>query len=216
MNGDLCESTLKTSKGDIYRQVGSPQDQRDWMIEQLTPIKDSILGMDSGNHEDRIWNEAGIDISKDIAKALNVPYRNEGMLLKISFGDRNNRTEGKPYVYWNYMTHGYGGARTAPAKAVKVERTSTYIHADAYVMSHDHVSNAAPVIYLMPDSRTSEDKETGFRTGSIRAVRKLLVKSNSYIKWGGYSEKLGYSPSDLTTPIIYMYGTDKPMMRVLI
>ncbi len=216
LNGDLCESSLRTSRGDIYKQVGTPQDQWHWMMEHLESIKDKILGADSGNHEDRVYNETGIDITKEIAERLNIPYRNEGMLLKISFGDKNNRTEGRPYTYWIYMTHGYGGARTTGAKVVKVERTSTYIHADCYIMSHDHVSNAAPSIYLMPDNRTSEDKETGFRTGAIKAVRKLLIKSNAYVKWGGYAEKGGFSPSDLTTPIIYMYGTDKPMMRALI
>ncbi len=216
LNGDLCESSLRTSKGDIFRQVGTPQDQWEWMVETLYPIKDQILGADSGNHENRIYNETGIDITKEITKALNVPYRAEGMLLKISFGDKNNRVEGRPYTYWIYMTHGYGGARTNAAKTVKVERTSTFIHADCYIMSHDHVSNAGPVVYLMPDNRTSEDTETGFRTGKIRAVRKLLVKSNAYVKWGGYAEIGGFSPSDLTTPIIYMYGTDKPMIRALI
>ncbi len=216
LNGDLCESSLRTSKGDIYKQVGSPQDQWHWVTEHLEKIKDKILGADSGNHEDRVYNETGIDITKEIAEKLNIPYRNEGMLLKISFGDKNNSTAGRPYTYWIYMTHGYGGARTNAAKTVKVERTSTYIHADCYIMSHDHVSNAAPAIYLMPDNRTTEDKETGIRTGAIKAVRKLLVKSNAYVKWGGYAEKGGFSPSDLTTPIIYMYGTDKPMMRALI
>jgi hypothetical protein len=216
LNGDLTESTIKSSKGDIYKQVGTVQDQWEWVTEQLDPIAPQILGATSGNHEDRIYNEAGIDVTKEISKALKIPYRNEGMLLKISFGNKNSGVEGRPYTYWVYMTHGYGGARTNAAKTIKAERTSTYIHADGYILSHDHVSNAAPVIYLMPDNRTTEDKETGFRTGSIRATRKLLVKSNAYVKWGGYAEKSGYSPSDLTTPVIFMHGTGDPMMRALI
>jgi hypothetical protein len=124
LGGDLCESTLKTSKGDIYRQVGSPQDQRDWMIEKLYPIRHKILGSVIGNHEIRIYNECGIDICKDIATALGIPYRPSGMMLKVSFGDGNNNVVGRPYVYWVYFTHGYGGARTKSAKAVKLERTA--------------------------------------------------------------------------------------------
>ena len=111
-NGDLCESTLRSSKGEIYKQIGSPEDQRDQMIEWLYPYRKKILGLVDGNHENRIWKEAGIHIVKDIAKALGVPYRPEGLLHKISFGDYNRRTRGKPYVFWFYQTHGYGGAST--------------------------------------------------------------------------------------------------------
>ena len=219
VNGDMCESSLRTSKGEIYRQVGSPQDQRDWMIEKLYPIRKKILGMTIGNHEMRIYNEVGIDICKDIATALNIPYRAPGMLLKVSFGSGNERHDDRPYTYWVYFTHGYGGARTKSAKAVKVERVATWLHANVYLMSHDHVVNAAPDIYLLPDPRTRKEKndkgeETGFTIGGVTAHRKVLVKTNSYIKWGGYAELGGFPPSDLFCPIIKLAGTGKPHVSV--
>ncbi len=220
-NGDLCESSIRTSKGEIFKQVGSPQDQRDWIIKQLTPIKHKILGMTTGNHEMRIYNEVGIDISKDIADALDVPYRPEGMLLKISFGGGNCHHPSAPFVYWGYATHGYGGARTKSAKAVKVERTATWIHADFYIMSHDHVVNVAPDVYLLPDPRTSPQKDdegelTGFKVGKVTAHRKMLIKSNAYLKWGGYAEMGGFPPSDLATPIITLHGTTKKRVSVTV
>ena len=206
-NGDLCESTLRTSKGEIYKQVGSPEDQRDRMIEWLYPYRAKILGLVDGNHEDRIWREAGIHIMKDIAKALGVPYRPEGLLHKISFGSGNSSHSDKPFVFWFYQTHGYGGARTKSAKAVKVERTATWIHADFYCMSHDHVVNVAPDVYLLPDPRTRAEKDekgvpTGFVVGRVRAHRKMLIKTNAYLKWGGYSEFGGFPPTDMATPLI--------------
>ena len=219
LTGDLCESSLRTSKGEIYRQVGSPQDQRDWMIEKLYPIRKKILGMVMGNHEIRIYNEVGIDICKDIATALNVPYRASGMLLKISFGSGNEGHPDRPYTRWVYFTHGYGGARTKSGKAVKVERVGTYIHADVYIMSHDHVVNAAPDVYLTPDPRTHVEKDakgndTGFRIGAVSEHRKMLVKTNAYLKWGGYAEMLGFPPSDLSCPIIMFNPNEKPPIRV--
>lgn len=218
LNGDLCESSLRTSKGDIFRQVGTPQDQRDWIITQLRPLADKgkILSMTTGNHENRIYNETGIDISKDIAKELNVPYRPEGLLVKISVGSGNSGHDDKPYVYWVYHTHGYGGARTKASKAVKVERTATWIDADVYIMAHDHVVNVAPDVYLMPDSRTRTDASTGFTIGTITAHRKMLVKANAFIKWGGYSEMLGFPPVDLETPVIKFActGYKKPIVKV--
>lgn len=207
LNGDLCESTLRTSKGEIYKQVGSPEEQRDEMIRLLKPHAAKLLGAVDGNHEDRIWREAGIHVVKDIAKALGIPYRSEGMLHKISFGAGNSRIPHKPFVFWFYQTHGYGGARTKSAKAVKVERVATWIHADFYAMSHDHVVNVAPDVYLIPDPRTRAELdqngvETGFRIGKVTAHRKMLIKTNAYLKWGGYAEFGGFPPSDMATPLI--------------
>jgi hypothetical protein len=204
-NGDMCESTIRSSKGDIFSQVGTPQDQRDWTIDQWYPIRHKVLAVDMGNHERRILNETGIDICHDIAKALGVPYRAEGFLLRIIFGSGNDSHPEKPYSYLGYFTHGFGGARTSAAKAVKVERTSTQVHADFYVMSHDHVVNAARAIYLWPDARTHTDAD-GFECSSMRAIEKVLVKSNAFLKWGGYSEAFGYPPVDLETPIIKLFG----------
>jgi len=220
--GDLCESAIRTSKGEIFEAVGSPKKQRDWMIKQLKPIKHKILGITTGNHEIRIANETSMDMSEDIAKALNVPYRPEGILLKISFGSGNEGHEDKPYVYWCYATHGYGGARTKSAKAVKVERCATWIHADFYIMSHDHVANVAPDVYLLPDPRTYAEKivvdeetiTTGFQVGKVTAHRKMLIKSNAYLKWGGYAEMGGFPPSDLATPVITLMGNTKKRVKV--
>ena len=223
LNGDLCESTLKTSKGDIYKQVGTPQDQRDWVIETFLPIKDRILGMTTGNHEDRIYREAGIDISQDIADDLSVPYRMEGMLYKIAFGDGNRWTKNKPYVFWIYFTHGYGGARTRGAKNVKVQRLSEWIGADCFAMSHDHEVDIAPHRFLFPDQRGTEIN--GFLNGKITAYRQMLIKTNAYIKWGGYAEMKGYAPSDLATPVVcflspkseyWKFFPDKPIKEVKI
>ena len=220
LNGDMIEAITRGSVGDIFKQVGTPQDQADSLVEEFYPIKDDILGVTSGNHEDRIYREVGWDVARYIAQCLGVPYRSEGMLLKISFGDGNNYTKDKPYVFWLYMTHGYGGARTKPAKAVKVERTATWIDADCYIMSHDHVVNVAPDIYLKPDNRTRPEKdrrgnETGFTVGRVKASRKMLVKSNAYLKWGGYSEKGGFPPVDMTTPVIKFLTPKSPLWESL-
>ncbi len=211
LNGDMIESVTKYSKGEIHKQAGSPGDQRDFIIKLFKPIKHKILGVTQGNHERRIED---VDVAGDIAKALGVPYRAEGMLLKISFGGGNGGHPEKPYVYWGYFTHGWGGARTKSAKAVKVERVGQWLHADFYVMSHDHVVNVGPDVYLLPDNRTHIDKETGFRVGKLRAHRKMLIKSNAFLMWGGYAEAGGFPPSDLTCPLITLDGKGKKRVRV--
>lgn len=213
--GDLIECVTKSSKGDVYAQKITPQEQRDRVIEILSPVKDKILASVSGNHEMRIYRETGIDIAKDIADALGIPYRSEGALLKISFGHGNSFHNDAPYTYWCYATHGFGGARTKSAKAVKAERLGTWIHADFYVMAHDHVVNVAPDVYLLPDNRGTVNKE-GQVTGKIIAHKKLLIKSNAYLKWGGYSEAGGFPPTDLDIVKIVLAGEGRPRVSVTI
>ncbi len=211
LNGDMIECVTRQSKGEIHTQATSPGKQRDFIINLFKPIKHKVLGVTQGNHERRIED---VDVASDIAEALGVPYRAEGMLLKISFGSGNSRHLDKPYVYWGYFTHGYGGARTKSAKSVKAERVGQWMHADFYVMSHDHVVNVSPDIYLLPDNRTHIEKDTGFKVGKLQAHRKMLVKSNAFLKWGGYAEALGFPPSDLTCPLIILSGVGRKRVMV--
>ena len=213
LNGDLCESVTKNSKGDVYTQTYTPQEQRDAVIDLMTPIKNKVLGCTTGNHEARIYNETGVDLTKDIAEALQVQYRSEGMMFKLSLGQGNSRHSTSPYVFWSYITHGYGGARTKASKAIKVERAASWIHADWYAMSHDHVVNIAPNIYLMADNRGTP-AENNFITGKVTAKRSMLVKTNAFIKWGGYSESGGFPPSDLATPVINLLTPASPQWEL--
>lgn len=211
--GDLCDSVLANSVGNIYEQKITPQQQRDQIIEWLLPIKDRILGMVGGNHEARIYRNTGIDITKDIASALHVPYRAEGIMLKVSFGTYRESSK-RPYTYFLYCNHGYGGARTKAAKAVKVERLATFIHCDAYIMAHDHDVNVATGIYLQPDPRNTLDKGTGFTVGKVVAHSKMLVKTNAFIKFGGYGESGGFAPVSLRFPVIRLSGNGRKEITV--
>ncbi len=213
LNGDLLEAVTKTSKGDIYSQITTPQEQRNIVLQSLKPIAKKILGVTTGNHEQRIYSDTGVDLSADIANSLNVPYRMEGMLFKISFGDGNNGMKDKPFVFWGYITHGYGGARTKAAKSIKVERVGTWIPTcDWVAMSHDHVVNVAPDIDFIPDNRGMIDSK-GFLSGKITAHRKMLIKTNAYLRWGGYAETGGFPPSDLTTPLIQLLTPKSPQWK---
>jgi hypothetical protein len=54
----------------------------------------------------------------------------------------------------------------------------------------------------MPDTRTRYDDDSGFQIGTASAERKLLVKTNAFMKWGGYSEMKGFAPTDLEKVVI--------------
>ncbi len=210
-NADWLEAATRTSKGDVYTQTESPDKQAEYCVKRFKPIKKKGLGADSGNHCGRIYEQSGVDLAKWMADALEVPYRPEGMLIKISFGGGNSGHADKPYVFWLYMSHGYGGARTKAAKAKKVEDQPHFIHADLHIMSHDHIVNVSPDVQLIPDKRTYPVKDKAWEEGKVSAKRVMLVKSNAYLKWGGYSQRFGYPPSDLTTPVIKLMTPQSPL-----
>lgn len=57
INGDLCNMALKNSKSDVYSDDLSPMEQVITMVDYLKPIKDKILVIGTGNHEDRTQKE---------------------------------------------------------------------------------------------------------------------------------------------------------------
>ena len=216
LNGDLIQADIRMSKGDIFSQVGTPQQQRKWIINRFLPVKDKILGCTRGNHELRICNQMGDDHCEDIADALGCPYDPDGILLKISFGHGNNRMDNAPYVYYAYATHGYGGARTTGAKAQKLKRLAANIHASVYFESHDHEELGCVDSYLMPDPRTRLDEKTGFSTGKVVEHNKKLIKTGSAQKWGGYAKRTGLPPTQLSTPVAILRGWGKPWVNIVI
>jgi len=213
LNGDLAECVTKDSKGNIWKQTMPPAQQKKELKKLLKPLKGRVLGCTMGNHEERIADKCSFDITGEIAEELGCPYRPAGILLKVTFGDGNNRSQGQPYTYFIYATHGYGGARTKGAKAAKIERPSAWIHADAYIMSHDHETALLPAVYLMPDPRTHLDEDTGFRIGKVKSTNKKLVKSHAYLKWGEYAEAKGHGPVSLEPSFLKLQGTGKPAVH---
>lgn len=83
LNGDLCNTALKTSVSDIYSEKLSPMEQLNMCVELLEPIKEKILLITSGNHENRTYKSDGIEIMRLIARQLDCEdrYCGEGGVL---------------------------------------------------------------------------------------------------------------------------------------
>ena len=52
--GDLMNTAIAGSKSDFYGEILKPSEQLQKCYELLSPVKDKILGIVSGNHEERI------------------------------------------------------------------------------------------------------------------------------------------------------------------
>lgn len=106
--GDLMNNGLKNSKTNTYMETLMPQEQKDWIIENLEPLKNRIISAVPGNHEDRTTRDVGISPMYDIMCIWGISerYRENAALSVVRFGKSYNG-RGK-CVYGGLTTHGSG------------------------------------------------------------------------------------------------------------
>lgn len=171
--GDLTNAALAHSKSNIYEETLHPQQELDLLKTLLTPIQDKILAMVPGNHEERIWRTAGIDVSQILAEKFNIPYSPTAMLLELPVGSQ---------TYSVYLHHGTGGGRTT-TRFEGNHRFSQIVDADLYISGHIHSGHVA--------------REGHFHTdgGKVSLHEQVFVTTTSWLGYESYAEKFGYKPS---------------------
>jgi len=194
LNGDLLNCAGKDTTPDLFEDLTTPDASYAQLVELLAPVKNKILMITRGGHEEAIFRRVGADYMARLAHDLgDIPYRpNGGMVgLKLS---KNEHT----MVFFTYATHGWGGARTIGAKVKKVEDLALVADVDCYVLSHDHTQNIHRLNKICPPkSHISCVRPTFFRI-----ERKLLINTGGFIEYSGYIQRKGYIPQDMGTPRI--------------
>jgi hypothetical protein len=199
--GDLFTMTTKTSAADIFEmgepaqtiELVPPDQTLNELTELLKPIAGKILASCSGNHElKNMFRVVGADYNYRLMHDLGIEerYSRDGGVLYIKTKPLSRHD--KSFFSIVYI-HGWGGARTRGAKIRKLEFLTNAIHADCYVMGHDHTQNLARDNYLTTDN---------FNADTVGVHRKLLVNTGAFRKYAGYPLRSGYAPSDLGTPRI--------------
>ena len=92
LNGDIIDNATKTSIGDTYTQELNPMEQLQRAVELFEPLKDKILCITHGNHENRTYRKEGINLSSLLARQLGLfdRYSPTSAVLFIRFGKRSN------------------------------------------------------------------------------------------------------------------------------
>ena len=172
LNGDLCNIALKNSKSDVYSDELTPMEQVLEIIKFLEPIKDKILVMSNGNHEDRITKDTSIDVLYLVAKQLRIEqvYSPSWWYLYLTFGNSN---KGRPLLYTISGFHGAGNSTTSSAKLNRAKRMSQVVLADCYIMSHVHEPINTKGIMYIPD----------YQHRSIVKKEMYYCISNSFVEY---------------------------------
>ena len=201
LNGDILDNATKTSIGDTYTQVFNPMEQLARAAELFDPIKDKILCITHGNHENRTYKKEGINLSRLIADQLGLGdrYTPTSALIFVRFGGGGHATRYRKTCYTIYTLHGSGGGRKEGAKAIRLADMASIIDADIYIHSHTHL----PMIMKQAYHRVS------WSNSSVALVDKLFVNTASNLDYGGYGEAAEFKPTSKETPVIYLSGKEK-------
>ena len=197
-NGDYLDAIVTS---DLKRYRKSSDDtkgddiidqQINKMVDMLMPIKDRILGLGIGNHEDVITKKCGTNPVARICTALGVPILGYSSLFRLALqqkGKTANRMRSR--VVTIRMHHGWGGgSRTQGGDITKFSKDMCNWDADLFLYGHVH--------------RLAEDRVA--RLG-ITAGHKFISKSmhlgicGTFLKTFSstldptYSEVKGYPPA---------------------
>lgn len=187
INGDVFDCAIMGSKGNPYDAVMTVQAAKKIAKEILSPIKDRILGVTTGNHERRIYKATGNDVSEDLAMMLNVEdlYDASGLILHININDR--------ITYIIYMKHGAGGGKTQAYRLKKLKELSDIVKdVDIYIIGHVHDVLTFSLNPYFVDVETGENVQK----------KQTYVSSGSYLNYGGYAEDLNFEPGKMGSPRI--------------
>jgi hypothetical protein len=200
INGDLINNAIKTSVSNPYNEKYSPDEQKDMMTDYLMPLKDRILCMVPGNHEERSSKETDCHIIKDIAYRINKKdrYRENGAYINIQFGrDRH----GRKLSYAGYIVHGKGGGKKVGSGLAVLQDVTLICDADFYVMGHIHHCEGGKLVYLKPNSIWTK----------LERFERALVISRPWQDYGGYAQRFLYSPQVKGAKPIILSGRTKDM-----
>ena len=208
LNGDMMDAAIQSSIGDTYGASLQPMEQLAQCVKIFEPIKDKILAVTPGNHEQRIYKSDGLDLTQLMCNQLEIGerYSPASVLLFIRFGkDKKHDHHSRPILYTIYCVHGSGGGRTEGGKVNRLMQLGNIIDADVFVHSHTHTPAIVKTGYYRVSAANS----------SVQKVDKLFVNTAATLDYGGYGELQSYKPTSIEMPIIVLNGTKRGMKAIL-
>lgn len=187
--GDLIEVATRHSVGaGVYEQECIADSQHEQMVEWLRPLADKglILGSHAGNHEERIYKETGVNLSKALCRELRVPFLGDACWSQFRVGKQ---------TYSLYTLHGRTGSRFDGTALLALERISTSFFADIVACGHVHKTiNSIVLMQRVVNGQVIEHK-------------KHLLITGAYVKYDrGYGQTLGLPISKLGSPKVKFFA----------
>lgn len=193
--GDLIECGITGSVGDsVYTQSLNPQGQMESVIELLKPLSEAglILGLHSGNHEQRIFKTSGVNVAKMMAGWLNVPFLHSACWNLFNVNGIN---------YSMYSLHGASGSKFIYTK-LKAGTDISHYFPFADVIAHAHIHDIASIAL--------ERQYIDMRAKQIKYFKQYVVLTGHYLGYDlSYAQEKGFPPSKVGSPRVLLFGDRK-------
>lgn len=206
LNGDLINNATRTSVSDVYNDQLTPTEQILMLCNLLEDVKDRILVIHPGNHENRTYKTDGVDIIRLVAKQLGIEDRFSAgwWYLYLTLGI-NKEHKDRPVMYTITGIHGYGGGRKMGGKINNLVEMSDKVVADLYVMGHTHTPIITRNTIFVPD----------YQHKTLTKKDKYYLMTNSFLEYGGYGETYGFTPGTTEHQEAILDGTKKNIRLIM-
>jgi hypothetical protein len=176
----------------LDRTLATPDEQYDFVMAELSPLKGKILALIEGNHDYKIKSERGHDYIADMREYLDVDRRavGAGVFTRLKFVIGEGRgTHATKFDVFSH--HGATNSRTAGGKLNKLQEMDDIFEADIYTMSHVHDFLASMVPLMEVD-----------KSMNVREKRRYFALTGGFLKgWdkgvSNYVERGLFKPSIL-------------------
>jgi predicted phosphodiesterase len=205
--GDYADCIIKEDKrfqnNGLAKWVESDNivnSQRKFVSGLFEPVKDKIICLLTGNHEESIHDKYQDNFTLELCRKLGVRYAGYQCFINV----QTVRAETSQHGYRIHAWHGDGAAQTEGARMMRLVRLVNDIEADIYLMGHFHA-----VTKHTPDRLVC-------RNGKVKAERLIAVMTGAWLKGytqspdlehplsPSYIEKKGYKPSRIGCPVIHI------------
>jgi len=191
ITGDLAETALKDSVGaGVYEQDQMAQQQILKAKSLFWDYRDLIDGVVTGNHEQRVYNRSGIDLTLFFCELLGITekYLRYQGVIKYAWNKR---------CYNVAVWHGAGGGTTPGAAMNRLQKQAETVFADVYLMGHVHRRQAHTKMIYVPDPYNNK----------MKLVKQVFVVTGSALTHeNSYAEEKGLAPTEMGFPKIYLGG----------
>lgn len=205
--GDLLDTTLKDSVGNLYESTISPAMQKEWLYNELKPIAGKILAACGGNHERRVTKATSLDPLYDVMLLLGCEnvYRANICFMEVKLTYKFDGKDKQRHSIKFAITHGSGGGQYIGSSANRVQNYGYAIEGiNCLVTGHTHKPVTFPVSKLV------------FGNGAVVQRQFIVAVASSFLDYGGYPiQKLMPPTAQTTTEIQLKFDRERFNIRVL-
>jgi hypothetical protein len=194
--GDLMENAIPNSKSDVFSQVNSPSEQKEWVCEQFKDLSGKTIAVVPGNHEEnRSTKFCGLYPIYDccLIAGIDDKYRDTIAFIDVGIG-KSGKHKDKQIHYFGQIQH--------KAKDLKNYHSSDYTDGiDFFASGHDHETKDKPRAKMVFDKHNKVVYKRNIE----------CLNCGSFCDFGGYGAKGAYRPQSDKMYKLRIFGDEKRM-----